>query len=145
MYRFHTTVHARPAVVSQGPTVDVQGARIVTARPASDFAETAFPRSFDDVQEALRQLPRMFLEPDGSFVWVGESADETWQVDGNLVDRGDRLHVAELKGHCPAGEFERLLRPLGWPATEVIFQLMRSAVFLEEADFRRCAAGAGAV
>jgi len=33
-----------------------------------------------------------------------------------------------------------LLTALGWPATAVMFQLTREAVFLDEAEFRRFAA-----
>lgn len=88
----------------------------------------------------------MFIEADGSFVWRGEEKGEPWQVDGNLIDRGDVLAYVELKGFCPEPQFDELLRALGWPQTTLVFQLPRRGVFLSEEEFRRLAAtGAGAV
>ena len=76
--------------------------------------------SFEQVFEQLSHLPRMFIEPDGSFVWRGTAADgEAWQVDGNLIDQGAALAYVELKGCCPQEQFEQLLtawagRRSGW-------------------------------
>ncbi len=51
------------------------------------------------VQAQLADLPRMFIEPDGSFVWVGQDEAENWQLDGVIYDRHDRvIHV-----QCPDG------------------------------------------
>src|SRR5688572_29128689 len=57
--------------------------------------------SFDAALAALALLPRLFIEPDGSFVWTGDAHGRPWQVDGNLIDRGDCLAYVELKGFCP--------------------------------------------
>jgi len=107
----------------------------------------ALPVSFDDAFAALAKLPRMFLEPDGSFVWTGTTpAGERWQVDGNLIDRGDVLAYAELKGCCPEEQFDEILRALGWPRAELSFQLPRRGIILPEGEFRRQArTQAGAV
>jgi hypothetical protein len=102
--------------------------------------------TFDEVLSALEGLPRMFVEPDGSFVWTGEAQHGPWQVDGNLIDRGDVLAYAELKGRCPPGRLDELLRALGWPQTPLAFELPQRGVVLDEIEFRRQAAGeAGAV
>jgi hypothetical protein len=82
----------------------------------------------------------MFFEPDGSFVWTSPSNEPAWQVDGNLFDRNGRVLFVDLKGSCPGDQFDRLLSALGWPATPLVFQLVREAVFLDEAEFRRYAA-----
>ncbi|MFM9066782.1 MAG: hypothetical protein ACKOUR_05540 [Planctomycetota bacterium] len=98
----------------------------------------------------------MYLEPDGSFVWVGEadqagagdessdggfkpSSPSRWQVDGNLYDLHGRLLYIELKGHCPPAMFDQLLSACGWPRQAVLFQLLREAIYLSETDFRRWA------
>ncbi len=64
-----------------------------------------------------------------------------WQVEGNLFDRAGRLLFADLKGACPDEQLDQLLAALGWPATPLMFQLVREAVFLAEPEFRRYAAG----
>lgn len=100
-------------------------------------------RTFDEAFEALGQLQRLFIEPDGSFVWRGTTgAGLSWQVDGNLVDRGDRLAYAELKGSCPREHLDQLLTALGWPSAPLCFQLPRRGVTLTEAQFRTLAATA---
>lgn len=97
--------------------------------------------TFEQAFAALERLERLFIEPDGSFVWTGSSADgQPWQVDGNLIDRGDTLAYVELKGQCPSEPFDRLLAALGWPETKVAFQLSQRGVFVDETELRRLAA-----
>jgi len=99
------------------------------------------PITFEQSLATLARLPRMFVEPDGSFVWAGEAADNVnWQVDGNLIDQGERLAYVEIKGVCPQEQFDALLTALGWPQAQLAFQLPRRGIFLDEAAFRRLAA-----
>jgi hypothetical protein len=103
--------------------------------------DDALSVGFDHALEQFAALPRMFIEPDGSFVWTGAGdGGQPWQVDGNLIDRGDVLAYVELKGSCPAGQFDELLRGLGWPESPVLFQLLQRGLFLTEAEFRALAA-----
>ena len=102
-----------------------------------DMVAGPLPVTFDQAFESLQRLPRMFIEPDGSFVWTDKTADgQRWQVDGNLIDRGDFLAYVEFNGQCPQDKFDDLLRTLGWPAAALAFQLTRSGLTLSEADFR---------
>ncbi len=101
-----------------------------------------FDKSFEEVAEQLNRWPRMFIEPDGSFVWVAPQGEAPWQVDGVLYDRAGRLLYVELKGNCPEAEFDRFLAACGWPQAAVMFQLLRAAVFVDEQEFR-CGAQAG--
>jgi len=105
------------------------------------------PVTFEQATEALAQLERLFIEPDGSFVWTGHDADdEPWQADGNLIDRGDALAYAEIKGRCPTEQFDRLLAAFGWPQAPLAFHLPQRGVMVSEAGFRKLAASqAGAV
>lgn len=106
---------------------------------AADAAEqpaVLFDRTFEQVADALSLLPRMFVEPDGSFVWVS-AGGPAWQLDGMLYDGAGRLWYVELKGRFPEAEFDRLLAALGWPQTSICFQLVREAVWLDEQAFRR--------
>ena len=93
--------------------------------------------TFDAALAALESLPRMFIEPDGSFVWRGTTADgSTWQLDGNLIDRGEVLDRVDLHGRCPRDKFDDLLRALGWPQAPLAFQLTHRGLTLSESDFR---------
>jgi hypothetical protein len=126
MLHFHVSIHGTDAIA---------------------FACTALSASFDAVLTQLSLLPRLFIEPDGSFVWRGGDATEgDWQVDGNLIDRGDVLAYVELSGYCPRERFDELLRSVGWPEQALAFQLPRRGVVLNEAEFRRQAeSDAGAI
>ena len=102
---------------------------------------TAIAISFDAALAQLLQLPRLFIEPDGSFVWRGtDVAGHEWQVDGNLIDRGDVLAHVELKGSCPEKQLNELLPALGWPDQGLAFQLPRRGIVLSEGEFRALAA-----
>ncbi len=103
--------------------------------------------AFDHALAALECLDRLFIEPDGSFVWTGALLDGTaWQVDGNLIDQGDCLAYVELKGRCPEPQLNQILATLGWPDVPLVFELTRQGVVVEEDEFRRLAATqAGAV
>ena len=99
----------------------------------------AFHVTFDRASEILSTLPRMFIEPDGSFVWTGEHDGQSWQVDGVLYDEGPSLSYVEMLGRCPPNEFDQFLAALGWPAAPVMFQIVEAGVFLAEEEFREFA------
>src|SRR5262245_31723441 len=99
--------------------------------------------TFEHAFLALQCLERLFIEPDGSFVWTGATSDAgPWQVDGNLIDRGDGLAYVEIKGFCPKEQFDRLLASVGWPEATLVFQLTRRGQFVDESEFRRLVATA---
>jgi len=78
------------------------------------------------------------------FVWTSAAADRAWQVDGNLFERAGRVLLVDLKGSCPAADFDRLLTAFGWPDEALMVGLVRAGVFLDEPTFRRHATGRGA-
>lgn len=87
----------------------------------------------------MQTLDRMFVEPDGSFVWTGEIDNVRWQLEGTLYDEGDKMLYAELWGECPPSHFDRLLGAFGWPQTDCVFCSIREGVWLDESEFRRFA------
>src|SRR5262245_32769330 len=108
-----------------------------------DQPENLSPLSitFDQATAALQQLDRLFIEPDGSFVWTGSMVDgQPWQVDGNLIDRGDALAYVEVKGCCPPEQFDHLLTVFGWPRAKLAFHLPQHGTTLNEVEFRCLAA-----
>lgn len=96
--------------------------------------------TFDETYAQLVQFPRLFLEPDGAFVWVGSQVDGKfpWKLDGLLQDGGPTLAYLELKGHCTTKELDAILVTLGWPREHLMFQLAIEGTILPESQFRRC-------
>lgn len=142
--QFHASLHVRPASVTTVEWVEVAGRLRSVLRVSPGEQSDAFSLSFEAASEALADLPRLHVEPDGSFVWRSESSEPLWQVDGNLYDREGRLLYVTLQGGCPENYFDKLLRCFGWPATTMMFQLVREATFLDEFEFRRHAQDMGA-
>jgi hypothetical protein len=119
----------------------------IAIRGSVAAAVAPLPVTFDHALAALERLNRLFIEPDGSFVWTGALPDGTpWQVDGNLIDQGERLAYVDLKGCCPEAQFNQLVATLGWPQVPLAFELTRRGIVVDEAEFRRLATTqAGAV
>lgn len=136
---FQITIHALPAEAKEDAVVELNDKKYRTLDVPPAALGTPFAVTFETASEALLALERMFLEPDGSFVWVSTAKDRPWQLDGVLYDRAERLLYVDLKGACTPGDFDRLLEALGWPETPVMFQLVHEAVFLDGAEFRRFA------
>jgi len=143
IYAFEVTLHARPAEAREaGIHRDVWGEWPMLDVPRAALA-TPLAVGFEDALAGLARLERMYVEPDGSLVWTSRREGLSWQVDGNAVERGGRVLLVDLRGACPPPEFDLLLGALGWPGQPLMFQLIRPAVFLDEAAFRRHAAVRG--
>lgn len=98
------------------------------------------PVAFEEALAALSQLPHLFAEPDGSFVWRSPAGDEPhWQVDGNLIDRGETLFYAEIKGKCPASAFDQLLACVTEAGTPLAYEWVERGLLMNDATFRRSA------
>jgi hypothetical protein len=144
LYAFEAVLHRRPADASAAGTHTDAWGSWPTLAVSRESLSQPLAVGFDAATEQLARLPRMFVEPDGSFVWTSPAAERPWQVDGNLFERAGRVLLVDLKGSCPPAEFDRLLGAFGWPAEPVMLGLVRAAVFLEEPTFRRHAAARGA-
>ncbi len=95
-----------------------------------------FTSAWEDVAAKLEILPRMIFEPDGSWVWSGETDGAQWHVNGHLFDFSGTLHRVELRGWCPVDQFDRLLTCFGWPAVTLQFEMVREGLQLFESEFR---------
>ncbi len=133
MYQFDIHIQAAPSATEPGEPLSLQGRSWPTVR-LPEGARAHGAATFDDALAALESLPRVYTEPDGSFLWVG--AGKEWQVEGNLYDRGDELAYVALKGDCPPDVFDALLRCFGWPQAVMVFQLNREGVYVDEPTFR---------
>lgn len=106
---------------------------------ASGEADVSWPVSFEQAAERLAQLDRLFIEPDGSFVWRGDEAGQPWQVDGVVYDRVGGLSHVELKGSCPAAALESILSAIRAPSVALTFEHIGDGTMIDEAAFRRTA------
>lgn len=138
MTPFHIALHARPAGDWPQRSLSIDGRPLTQLVVSPEQLHTPLALSFEEASQQLHDLPRLFLEPDGSFVWVSEAiVGGRWQVDGELFDRGGRLQYVTLRGLCPARSFDELIsifRPAG---PGLLVQLLHYAVFVTEDDFRR--------
>ena len=92
MYHFHASIHARPDDCQPAAPLAVAGQRLTTLQISPEWlGKGALGRSFEEAAADLARLERMFIEPDGSFVWVSRQGEAAWQIDGNLLDHQERL------------------------------------------------------
>ncbi len=96
--------------------------------------------TFDDVMTRLIALGDCFCEPDGSFAWRGETADE-WQVFGQLHDGRSGLDSVELRGSCPRHAWDAFLELLGAAPATMRFQLLPGGTFVDCETVARTFAG----
>jgi hypothetical protein len=106
----------------------------VTLRAATPGAALAV--TFEQAAARLAALPRMYFEPDGSFLWVSAPGEPAWQLEGQLQDRGDQLDHVEIKGMCSRARFDDFLAALGWPQNALAFHLVVEGIELHEFEFR---------
>lgn len=137
-YAFEITLHAHPPgeLPAGMPLVDLGSTWDTASVPRACLA-VPLAVDFDGMLASLASLERMFVEPDGALVWTSRHGDVAWQVDGNACEKDGRVLLVDVKGSCPAREFDRLLGCLGWPQQRVLVQLVRPGVFLDESTFRR--------
>jgi hypothetical protein len=100
----------------------------------------SFAVTFEEVFAALEAWPRMFIEPDGSFVWVGQErladgTDAAWQLDGQLYDRDERLLYLELQGTCPSAAWEQILDACHLTLPETLVEQRRAGTFIRGKEF----------
>ena len=95
--------------------------------------------TFEQAEERLRAIDRLFFEPDGSFVWRHEQDSGCWQLDGNLYDNAGCLSFIELKGTATHWMLDQFLGCFKQLESRLIFHLPRHGLFLDESEFRRYA------
>ena len=95
--------------------------------------------SFEEVEQSMSQLPRMFFEMDGSFVWRGQHSieqEQNWQIDGMVYDVAGRVSRVELKGDCQLTQFQALVERLQ-PAESLVAYLIDQSCFVRVVDLMR--------
>jgi hypothetical protein len=72
---------------------------------SAEAVSVSLDASFEQAEDRLRELPQLYFEPDGSFVW----SSPTHQIFGMLYDAAGRLQYAELRGHCNLSQWRQVL------------------------------------
>ncbi len=86
--------------------------------------------SWEDAFEQLSRLPRMYIEPDGSFLWTGETAMQphssphAWQLEGTIYDDGRAIQYVDILARCPLSTWEIFLDAIGETFDSVTLQLL---------------------
>jgi len=142
--RFDVSLHPLPGDSIAGPPLVDPHGTWPTIVPPPAAAGMTMAADFETALDRLAALERAYVEPDGSFVWVGPGGEGRWQIDGNAYERHGRVLVVETKGTCPEEILDRFLAVWGWPGQALAVQLVRAGVFVDEPTFRRHAAAVAA-
>ena len=135
--RFHVTLHLLPDGTWQSGLWDATGEPWKTVLIGAESLQSSFPISFEDAAAALSAEPRMYFEPDGSFVWVSPvNTAAGWQLDGMLYDRAGKLLYVELKGSVSRAAFSRLSQAIA-PDSEMVVRVVQQGVMLRCEEFLR--------
>ena len=136
MQPFQIVVRALPNSELTERSVTLGDREVTALRVPAELQATPLGVSFEQAAEVLETFPRMYFEPDGSFVWVSASDEaQAWQVDGNLYDRDGSLIAIDLKGTCDKESLARLLNVFRAEGHELMVELVREALFVRESDF----------
>ncbi len=154
MTAFHFHLHASPESTSLSddgfqslPSIQFNG-HDVAAWNIAHIERYSMAVSFEEVEQSMSQLPRMFFEMDGSFVWRGQygrvqhinsserDVEQSWQIDGMVYDVAGRVSRVELKGDCQLEQFQELVERLQ-PAESLVAYLIDQSCFVRVVDLMR--------
>lgn len=135
---FRASIHVRQPGIEVTKRAFPGTVSVGILKPSMDELAATFDVSFEAVEASLGEMPRMFIEPDGSFVWRPDQ-NSILQLDGCLFDDGQSVTYVELAGSCTDKMLDQILQPLGWPLTQVMFLLRDAGIYLSETDFRQIA------
>ena len=99
--------------------------------------------SWEEALLRLEKLPRMFVEPDGSFLWTGEATAEAaqWRLEGTVYDDGQVVRYIELRGQCPLRQWQEFLGAFDESFSTVVLDLLDQSTVVEGEWLRRRVAG----
>jgi hypothetical protein len=133
----HIGLHAWGDAKREPTTAEIRGRMVTVCRRQAASVVPPLSVSFDEAVERLSVLPRMFVEADGSFVWVGIHEGDAWQVDGQLHDTPAGLGSVELKLAGRGIALTALLDCFRSGSEQLLIRLIREGVYLDEAALRQ--------
>ena len=136
MQPFHIILHRAPQSLPAIRNLNEEFSGHSGPAGIPDQLSEPLPVTFEQAIDALQALPRMFIEPDGSFVWVAEVDSEPWQLDGQLHDGLGHLATVEIKGQVGADRWSQLVQCFGSENVPLLVQFVREGRFMTELEFR---------
>lgn len=112
----------------------IEAWRVSTDSPV--LGAQGFGVDYETVATQLAAIPRLYIEPDGSFVWVS-SVDPDYRIDGQTTDDGRQLLYVELRGRCDWKQFANVIEQFGVSTSDLIFQLLPEALLIKEPQLRQ--------
>lgn len=82
-----------------------------------------FPSTFEQAAARLEQLPMLYFEYDGSFVWARDKGKQ--HVFGMLYDADGRLQYCQLQGKATLATWKSLLSAISGDDGITEFELLR--------------------
>ena len=86
--------------------------------------------SFEAAQARLEGLPKMYFEPDGSFVWARRAGQE--RVFGMIYDAEGMVQYCELQGQCSLETWRELCQAIVGGAREGLEVLLLPGQTLQD-------------
>lgn len=144
LLQIHANVFALPASAKAGPQVLLRGQQLPTLTGTEEgppVFDAALQVTFEQMQTKLMEIDRSDCEPDGFFLVTGGQGKSFWRLNGHMheasLGTGPRtMHRVELNGQCPASALDAVLRSMGWPDADLVFELVMEGVTLNEQAFR---------
>lgn len=133
----HASLHARPADRLPIREIDVYGFHRRVCDVSANQLRHPLSVTFEELTDRFMAQPRLFCEPDGSFVWVGQDQDDEhrWQIDGQLNDSAEGLMSIEVKFAGRITNLSTLWQLCGAPEQRLLVQLVQFGVYLETDEF----------
>jgi len=128
----HLVVHAAPERMLTCSEVTLGGHSLEALSLPTSWLSRPLAVSFDEVLSRLEQLPRLYIEPDGSFIWIGPTGPAEWKIDGQLHDSASGLMTIELKVEGDSPDLCAIFHCLDWPAESLVFQLVREGIYVDD-------------
>lgn len=119
--------HRCPLNLSAPLRLRVYGQATGVAAPQGGQAGAPLYVSLETALNNLEQLPRMFVELDGSFLWTGQSPEaplRQWQLEGTIYDDGEVVRYIDLRGDCPLSTWKTFLAAFDATLATVTLQLV---------------------
>jgi periplasmic divalent cation tolerance protein len=140
--RWHVRIASRPSNAILGTaTAKILGRSL----PSLELPTGPSPISicFEELAERLKRLPNVHMEPDGAFTWGSlerrSTLERTWQLDGMIYDRDNRIEYVELKGNCDRATWEAFTGMLsGVECSRFVVQWIERGLWINEPDFKEC-------
>ncbi len=104
---------------------------------SNEMRLSEFAFSLEELAAYLETQERCYFEWDGSFMWTGEAAGESWQMCGMAYDVAGKLQRIELRGKCPYSVIAGLLNFLKQGSNDVVAHLPMLGEYITERELER--------